>query len=229
MNGASLLRNISGIGRQNHTGSHSPCPGSHSHSIATLIFRVPGVPLDPMESHTHRLHQGIQTHPQIGIFHLCKTGPSPFEYPIFIVGFDDIRRIAHNVHHGRPPAYALKPLNDSHKLHSVIGRKGIASAEFLSVISATQHCSPATRTRVAAGSTVSIEINGWACSHLTIKQADYSIILPPRGLISVSGNFTFNFPSSRSSCLWRALNTSIAVKMEAIIERGSASSRPAIS
>ena len=136
--------------------SHSTRAGSYCKSVTSLILRMPGMSLYPMERHPMQLIHSCKPHPQVRILYLGKAFSLPVLKPSFIDGIDHIGRIAVDMYLGILPFYRLESLYHGKKFHPVVGGHGKSSGHFLLDTCTFEHNPIAAGTGIAARSSVCV-------------------------------------------------------------------------
>ncbi len=160
--------------------------------------------LYPVERYPMPAQKGLETHPKVRILYFCIPLAHPVGKPSLIDGIDNIRRVTIYMHLRIMPLYGLKPLYHCKKLHAVICRKAEPLRHLHFPSGATQHHSIASRSGISARGAICIK--EYRRSLLIVfSHAPYSMILPPLGLISVSGIFMVMRPSTKAALSARLL------------------------
>lgn len=154
----SFLRGISCVRGQLYASSNRTGSGRNCQSITPLVFRMSGMALYPMESHSVTSQKRQQTHPQIRILDLCEALPLPAFKPSFVDGIDHVGRVTPDMHLGIHPSDRLQSFYHRQKFHSVICGETESFRQLHLTPRTFEDDSIAPRAGVPAGSAVCIKV-----------------------------------------------------------------------
>lgn len=121
----------------------------HSQTVATFVFRIAVVSLDPNEPYIVATVCEQKATPQVRVFLFAKSFLLPAEYPAFGNRIDNISRVGVYRYMAAVVFEGFESFDDRQQFHSVVGRETEPLAELLAEWGRYQHYAVASLAGIA--------------------------------------------------------------------------------